>query len=122
MKIYLYRHFAKWRKTKDISNEMLKKAIQEIESGLFDADLGEGLYKKRMAKIGKGKRNGYRILIAFKQEDKAIFIFGFEKSEKDNVTEKELFMFKILAQKYYYADQNMIEDALKIGELVEVII
>jgi hypothetical protein len=62
------------------------------------------------------------MLIAFKQNDRAIFIFGFEKSDRDNVTEKELFMFKMLAREYYYADQNMIEDALRIGELVEVIV
>jgi len=60
MRIYKHRVFAKWAKKEGLLDRALKEAIDEISSGLFDAALGAGLYKKRIARKGQGKRGGYR--------------------------------------------------------------
>lgn len=48
--------FHKWAKSEGISDASLKRAVEEIAKGLVDADLGSGLYKKRVARQGEGKR------------------------------------------------------------------
>lgn len=48
--------------------------------------------------IGKGKSGGFRTLVAYKEMDKAIFVFGFSKAEKDNLDEDELRSLKKLAK------------------------
>lgn len=120
MKVYKYRLFGGWAKSEGIDNALLREAVYEINNGLFEANLGSGLYKKRIAREGQGKRGGYRTLIAFKQGDKAIFVFGFSKSDRENINPKELLALKKLAQQYLMATPVMIRNAVKIGELIEV--
>jgi hypothetical protein len=64
--------------------ESLVAAIEAVRSGLIDADLGGGLVKQRVARPGQGKRGGFRMLIGFRS-DRAIFLFGFAKNERDNI-------------------------------------
>jgi hypothetical protein len=55
MRIFKYRAFRQWAKAEGLSDSALKNAIKEIELGLFEANLGGGLYKKRVARKGQGK-------------------------------------------------------------------
>jgi hypothetical protein len=56
-----------------------------MSGGLYDAELGGGLFKKRIARPGQGKRGGYRTLIASNKGDKWFFVFGFPKNERSNI-------------------------------------
>jgi len=98
MKVYLTNVFCKWADDESVTNDMLLDAVEEVEKGLIDAKLGGGLIKKRVAAEGKGKRGSFRTLIAIKMDDKAFFIVGFAKNEKDNVTQKELKALKALSK------------------------
>jgi hypothetical protein len=89
MKIYKTKMFMKWQKKEKISDEVLCTAINEVKSGLVDANLGSNLFKKRVAKPGTGKRGSYRTIIASKFNNMWFYIFGFSKNEKDNITERE---------------------------------
>ncbi len=120
MKVYKHRIFANWAKNETIDNEALKKAIDEIEQGLFEANLGGNLYKKRIARKGQGKSGGYRSIIAFKQDDKAIFLMGFAKSERENLNDKELVAFKKLSHDYLLLSKQQINEYIKVGKLIEV--
>jgi hypothetical protein len=60
----------------------LVAAIDQANCGLIDADLGGGLIKQRVAREGGGKSGGYRTLVFFRHEERAIFAFGFAKSDK----------------------------------------
>jgi hypothetical protein len=71
-----------------------------MSAGFIDADLGSGLYKKRVARTGKGKSGGFRTLIATNRGDRWIFVFGFAKNERDNINKKEKDAFKKLANYY----------------------
>ena len=92
------RHFAKWAKNRKVSDESLKKALDEVESGNFEADLGGHIIKKRISFAGKGKRGSGRTVICFRKEDRAFFIHGFSKNEYSDITAKELDAFKLLAK------------------------
>uniref|UniRef100_A0A1I7YH48 HTH cro/C1-type domain-containing protein n=1 Tax=Steinernema glaseri TaxID=37863 RepID=A0A1I7YH48_9BILA len=67
----------------------LCKAVQEMESGLIDVDLGGALYKKRVARPGGGKSGGYRSLLSARIGSRYVFLHGFSKSEKGNITQDE---------------------------------
>ena len=74
------------RARKVVGDNPLCIAAREIEAGLFEADLGHGLCKKRIATPGHGKRGAVRTLVA-KRHGSArlgsavIFLVGREKSE-----------------------------------------
>ena len=48
----------------------------EMTNWLFDADLGGGLFKKRIARPGQGKSGGYRTLGATNKGDRWVFVYG----------------------------------------------
>jgi hypothetical protein len=82
--------FHKWAKGEGLTNAMLCAAAVEIENGLVDARLGGFLIKKRVAASGKGKRGSYRTIAAHRQGNRLIFLHGFSKNEKDDISNKEL--------------------------------
>lgn len=58
-----------------------------MESGLVDADLGGFPYKKRVA--GSGKSGGSRTLLSARIGSRYLFLHGFPKSDKANITGRE---------------------------------
>lgn len=72
MNILKRKDFARWQAGEKLSDTALCKAVQEMESGLIDADLGGHLYKKRVARPGAGKSGGYRTLLSAKELVKAL--------------------------------------------------
>ena len=75
MGVLKYIDFHNWAQDEKLRNESLKRAVHEMEQGLFEANLGGHLYKKRIARKGQGKSGGYRTLLALKNNDRAIFIY-----------------------------------------------
>jgi hypothetical protein len=61
-----------------------------MEQGLIDADLGGGVVKKRVALPGRGKSGGARTLVATNKGSRWFFMFGFEKSVRSSISDKEL--------------------------------
>ena len=90
--------FSKWAGKQKINNDDLITALDELQSGNFDANLGSSIYKKRMKFSGQGKRGSGRTIICYKKDDRAIFIHGFNKNEKSNVSRKEFIAFKELSK------------------------
>lgn len=89
MRIFKTRWFQKWAKKEKISENALRQAIEEMEQGLIDADLGGHVYKKRIAIQGQGKSGGVRTLIAYRLNNKAFFMYGFAKNKRANISDKE---------------------------------
>jgi hypothetical protein len=56
--------------------------------------LGHGLIKLRIAWPGKGKSGGYRVLLAYRVGSLAVFLYGFSKSDRDNIDDDELELFR----------------------------
>ncbi len=89
------------------------------EKGLIDADLGSGIIKQRVARSGAGKRGGYRTLIAYRINDLAVFIYGFAKSDRDNIDDDDLADLQIIAAQWLKDPGNIAKDT-KAGILIEV--
>jgi hypothetical protein len=55
---------------------------------------GGGVYKVRIARSGEGKSGGYRVIVFFRSEERTFFEYGFAKSDRDNIDEGDLRVFK----------------------------
>ncbi len=119
--IYLMtKHFSKWvTKEKFPANE-LATALIEVQKGNFEANLGGHLYKKRIRFAGRGKSGSGRTIICYKKNDKAIYIYGFSKNEKANISKKELLGLKEFAKILLGLSCDEIKIALKNGDFIEV--
>jgi len=91
-----------------------------MENGLVDADLGGGILKKRLALPGRGKSSGARTLIATNKADRWIFIYGFEKNDKDNITQPELVFLQEIARDLLDCSDEALLNAISKEELEEV--
>jgi len=107
------------RKT-DLSDISLCKAVDEMADGLIDADLGGGLFKKRAAVPGRGKRGSARTLVATNKGNRWFFLFGFEKKERANVSTKEKEALQCLARDLLGFSVDVIEVLIEEGSLMEV--
>lgn len=121
MKIYKNRTFDRWARKEGLNNLSLCNAVNEMAAGLYDADLGGGLFKKRIAKPGKGKSGGFRTLIATNNEDRWFFIFGFSKNERSNIDKDEEEALKMLSKQLLAYTHDELEQAKNSNALIEVI-
>lgn len=97
MRVYKNSWFVRFARKEKIDDDTLRDAIDRAQRGLIDADLGGGLIKQRIARVGEGKSGGYRSIIIYKSGSKAFFVFGFAKSMRENLTGPELLAYKQLA-------------------------
>jgi len=104
----------------NVAENELSEAISEVQSGQFEANLGGHLYKKRIALDGQGKSGSGRTIICYKKDDRAIFIHGFAKNEKTNLSKKELIVLKEFSKVLLGFSEQEIAIAIENGDFIEV--
>jgi hypothetical protein len=114
------RYSQRWARKAGLSDRALFHAVIEMTNGLIDADLGGGIIKKRIALPGHGKRGSTRTLLATNRNDRWIFVFGFEKNDRANVSAKELEALQLLAEDLLALNAEQIAEAVSGGQLLEV--
>ena len=120
MRIFKNRWFARFARKEAISNESLQEAVRQIEAGDYDADLGAGVFKQRVARPGTGKSGGYRVILCFKLKERAFFVYGFAKSGKANIAWSETREFKKLAKILFAMTEEQLELMLQHGDFDEL--
>ncbi|MDP7549000.1 MAG: type II toxin-antitoxin system RelE/ParE family toxin [Alphaproteobacteria bacterium] len=120
MRIFKTRIFNKYARKQNITDDELCQAAAEIENGLVDANYGGNLFKKRVARKGEGKSGGHRTILAYVKGDKVFFMYGFEKSGKDNIEKDEERGYKRLAKKYIALNDAQLALATDRAVLFEV--
>jgi len=121
MRVYKTKVFDRWLKKTELTDADLIQAVNEMNNGLIDADLGEQVFKKRIALPGRGKRSGVRTLVASKIQDQWFFLYGFAKNERDNISDQELRVLQAIASSWLEQEQHLLQRAIESGELKEVI-
>ena len=91
-----------------------------MESGLIDADLGGSLYKKRVARPGGGKSGGYRTLVSARIGSRYVFLYGFPKNDKANITQDEKKALQFAGKVFLELSAEALSKALHSGVLLEV--
>lgn len=121
MQTFKNKAFSKWAAKERLSDGALQAAVEEMALGLVDADLGGHVFKKRVALGGRGKSGGVRTLLAYRVGDKAFFVYGFAKSARANISDRELKALKLYADTLLNYSKAELNKAVKSGELIEVV-
>ena len=110
----------KFAREEGIQDKELCEAVSEAERGLIDADYGGGVIKQRIARPNEGKSGGFRSIILYRQGEKAFFVFGFLKKEKDNIKIDEVRWFKKMAKSTFALSEDQLEKLIKTGDFRSV--
>ena len=119
MVIYKIRWFDRWASRQGLDTHALCQAMREITAGLYEADLGGGLLKKRIARPGQGKSGAFRTLVATNKGNRWFFVYGFAKNARGNIDDDELAALKKLAKHLLSLAPSALGTALRAGELIE---
>ena len=114
------RWLARFARREGITDASLREAIERAENGLIDAYLGGGLIKQRVARKGQGRSGGYRMIVGYRVKDRAVFLLGFAKNERENIDNDELLSLREIAQNWFAADASRIQTELELGNLQEI--
>jgi hypothetical protein len=120
MRIFKNKAFGRFTRKAGLDDAALREAVKNANRGLIDADLGGGVIKQRIARTGEGKSGGFRTIILFRAQQRAVFVYGFEKNERDNIRDDELAQFKELAAIMLAYEDREISTSLSTGALIEV--
>ena len=125
MRIFKTTWFTRFAGKERISDDELRKAVNLLEAGqarqqVGGADLGGDVYKIRVARPGEGKSGGYRVIVFFKSEERTFYAYGFAKSDRANISQKELVKLKKQAKSLFSMSDVQITTALKERVLIEV--
>lgn len=120
MRIFQNQWFEKFARKQGIPNAALIEAVARAERGLIDADLGGGVIKQRIARKGEGKSGGYRAVIIYRFGARAVFLFGFAKSDRSSLSAAELVGFREVGAGILKATDDEMERAVSIGRFLEV--
>ena len=119
MRIFKNKWFNHFADKEGITDDELVEAVNLLEAGQA-ADLGGGVYKMRFARPGEGKSGGYRVIVFFRSEERTFYEFCFAKSDRDNINEKDLRVFKKTAKINLALSDEEIRDELRKRDLIEI--
>ena len=119
-RIFKTKTFSKAFSKPDLSDVDLLNAVKEMEQGLYEADLGGDVYKKRIAIGNRGKSQGARTIVATKLGRYWFFIFGFKKKERANINNVELAHLQKVAELHLGLTADQIDQLIQDKSLIEV--
>jgi hypothetical protein len=120
MRIFKTKWLARFARREGIDDQSLREAIERAEQGLIDADLGGGLIKQRVARPGRGRSGGYRMIVGYRVKNRAVFLLGFAKNERENIEDNELLTLRSQAERWLVADAARLQKELELGNLQEI--
>jgi hypothetical protein len=104
LRVFASKPFMRFARRFGIDDEALRDTV----NGTYDADLGGGVFKYRLARVGEGSSGGARALIAMKVGQRAVLMFGFEKKDLANIKPNELREYRKAARIYLgYREEEM---------------
>jgi hypothetical protein len=119
-RVFKTRHFNRWLRKTELTDQALCAAVEEMRRGLIDADLGGGVVKKRVGLAGRGKRGGARTLLATNRGNRWFFVYGFEKSDRANISAAELEALQAIADDLLVRSAMELDQAVAAAALEEI--
>jgi hypothetical protein len=121
VRIFRNKPFTRFARRARITDADLCDTVSNVEKGLIDTDLAGGVIKQRIARKGREKSGGFRALILLKVGERAFFVHGLAKSDRDNIRDDELVALKKLAGELLNYDDAALAKAIAAGVLTEVV-
>lgn len=120
MRVFKTRGFTRFMRKEGITDDALREAVARAERGFIDADLGSGVIKQRVPRPGQGRSGGFRTLIAFRAAERSVFLYGFAKSDQENIDAGELRLLRKAATEMLSWSEKQVAAMLASGAWMEV--
>lgn len=120
MRVFKNTWFQRFARKERIADAALCDAVARAEKGQIDADLGGSVLKQRVARPGAGRSGGYRVILLFRAGDRALFAYGFAKSDRGNIGDDELAAFRQLAAEVLALSGEQLDALVAAGRFMEV--
>jgi hypothetical protein len=120
VRVFKTKWFNRFAAKEGLRDAELLTVVADLEAGLFDADLGGGVFKQRIARTGEGKSGGYRTIVFFRSKERAFFVYGFEKSDRANITKDEKKLFRESAKYAFAKTDGQLKKQVDNGTYVEI--
>lgn len=119
-RVFKLKTFSRWAK-KVLTEDQLCTAAQEILAGQYEADLGAGVCKKRIAVSGQGKRGSTRTLVAKNSPHGIFFMAGRSKNDPGNdFSNAAVARVRLIAKDLHAATSKQIQEAMQDGYIEEI--
>jgi hypothetical protein len=120
LRVFKSKEFARFARKNGLDDPQLCTAVADIHAGRIDADLGGSVYKQRIARSGEGKSGGYRTILLLRWSEICIFIFGYAKKDRANVSFADVALYREIA-KNLLVREELIQEAIREEKLIEVV-
>jgi hypothetical protein len=120
VRVFKYPRFNRFAGKEGITDNELLEIVDQLEAKQADANLGGDVYKVRVARLGEGKSGGHRVIVYFRNEFRTFVVYAFSKSDKDNISRKDLKRFKEDAKLQFSFTEEQIEARLINGIFIEI--
>ncbi|MCU7919828.1 MAG: type II toxin-antitoxin system RelE/ParE family toxin [Candidatus Thiodiazotropha sp. (ex Epidulcina cf. delphinae)] len=120
MRVFKNAWLERFARKQHIPDKALQKAIERVEKGQIDANLGGGVLKQRVARQGQGKSGGFRTIILYRAAKWAFFVYGFAKNDRDNIDNDEEAQFKKAAAYVLDLSDKQLAKLISMGQFSEV--
>lgn len=120
MRVFKNTWFQRFARKERIADAALCDAVARAEKGQVDADLGGSVLKQRVARPGAGRSGGYRVILLFRAGDRALFAYGFAKSDRGNIGDDELAAFRQLAAEVLALSGEQLDALVAASRFMEV--
>lgn len=114
MRVFKTALFSKCARKDGITNDELCAAIKEVMNGQYEADLGGGVFKKRLNK------NMHRSIILAKAGKRWVYEYLFAKNERANIDNDEEQAYKMLAKSYAALTDCQLNELIAKKKLLEI--
>lgn len=116
---------AKLMRKERLPDAALCKPAREVLAGTLgggEADLGAGLFKKRLARPGGGKSGGYRAIVAYRapRTDRVLVAYAFAKNAAATLTPQGHEALSKVAQAFVAANDEQLAELLASRDVTEV--
>lgn len=119
-RVFKTKTFARWAGGL-LSDAVLCLAAREVAAGIWDADLGGGVCKKRVAVSGHGKRGSTRVLIAKRSAYSIVFLTGRKKSDAGyDFSLVEVEVARMVAAGFHTLNPDQLDSLVLAGNLEEI--
>lgn len=108
-----------------LPDAILCRAARDLVAGVLgagEADLGGGLFKKRLARSGSGKRGGDRVIIAYRppRTERVLFAYAFAKNAAATLTQQGHEALTKAAAAFLVADDRQVAALRTSGDVREI--
>lgn len=125
LRVFLTPQVARLARKERLADAAFCRVAEELVLGRLgsgEADLGGGLFKKRMARGNEGKSGGFRMIVAYRKPgtDRILFLYGFAKNAASTLAPDGEKALGIAAAAFIAGDAARLARLLAAGDVTEV--